>query len=217
MDYSRTGWNGNHPEYTTGPVGIAPDGCHPGWFRYNSSYRTEGDGRWTCPSSWHDLRVFQNGVGSPFENGEGLVAILTGPCILHSMMKQEIELSKYHSMTMEELGSYVSDYHKDVHGFRPRGDGLYANRDALVLIAEGLDAYMAARRSTFSGRESMRADGWVVLETDPELIQRSIWIAEERDAVHREATLEATDRGERVFWTESMAEAPSLRRQYGKE
>jgi len=131
------------------------------------------------------------------------------------MMKQEIELSKYQSMDLCELGSLASDYHKDVHGFRPRGDGLYANRDALIAILEGLDAYMASRRSTFAGREALRADGWVVLETDPELIQRSIWIAEERDAVHREVTLEATERGEQVFWTESMAEAPSLRRQYG--
>lgn len=122
------------------------------------------------------------------------------------MMKQEIELSKYQAMSMEELGSYVSDYHKDVHGFRPRGDGLYGNRDALILIAEGLDAYMAARRSTFSGRESMRAEGWYVLETDPVMIQRSIWIAEERDRVNREANGD--------WWKEDHAEAPRLRRQY---
>jgi hypothetical protein len=135
-----------------------------------------------------------------------MVAIHTGTCILHSMMKQEIELSKYQAMSMEELGSYVSDYHKDVHGFRPRGDGLYGNRDALILIAEGLDAYMAARRSTFSGRESMRAEGWYVLETDPVQIQRSIWIAEERDRVNREAN--------GGWWKEDHAEAPRLHRQY---
>lgn len=158
------------------------------------------------PARHPNLRALENGDGSPFENGEGLVAILTGPCILHSMLNKETNLSKYHSMTMEELGSYVSDYHKDVHGFRPRGDGLYGNRDALILIAEGLDAYMAARRSTFSGRESMRADGWYVLETDPVMIQRSIWIAEERDRVNREANGD--------WWKEDHAEAPRLRRQY---
>ena len=160
------------------------------------------------PARHPNLRALENGDGSPFENGEGLVAIHTGPCILHSMMKQETNLSKYHSMTMEELGSYVSDYHKDVHGFRPRGDGLYGNRDALILIAEGLDAYMAARRSTFSGRESMRADGWYVLETDPVMIQRSIWIAEERDRQRRE---EDETGG---YWSEAMAEAPNLIRRY---
>jgi hypothetical protein len=128
------------------------------------------------------------------------------------MMKQEIELSKYQAMSMEELGSYVSDYHKDVHGFRPRGEGLYANRDALIDILEGLDAYMASRRSTFAGRESMRADGWHVLETEPELIQQSIWLAEERDRERRE-------NGETGgYWSEAMvAEATNLRRQYGKE
>jgi hypothetical protein len=97
----------------------------------------------------------------------------------------ESQLTKYQSMDLCELGSLASDYHKDVHGFRPRGEGLYANRDALIDILEGLDAYMASRRSTFAGRESMRADGWHVLETDPELIQRSIWLAEERDRERR--------------------------------
>ena len=127
------------------------------------------------------------------------------------MLKTETNLSKYQSMTMEELGSYVSDYHKDVHGFRPRGDGLYANRDALIAILEGLDAYMASRRSTFAGREAMRAEGWHVLETEPELIQQSIWIAEERDRVNREAN--GYDAG--GFWTEAMSEAAMLRLRYG--
>lgn len=133
------------------------------------------------------------------------------------MNTTETQLSKYQSMDLNDLGCLASDYHKDVHGFRPRGEGLYANREALIDILEGLDAYMASRRSTFAGREALRADGWHVLETDPELIQRSIWIAEERDAVHREATVEATERGEQVFWTESMAEAPALRQAYGQE
>ncbi len=116
-------------------------------------------------------------------------------------------MSKYQSMDLCELGGYASDYHKDVHGFRPRGDGLYANREALIDIIEGLDAYMVSRRSTFAGRESMRADGWHVLETEPELIQRSIWIAEERDRDNREANGD--------WWKEDHAEAPRLRRQYG--
>jgi hypothetical protein len=157
----------------------------------------------------------------PFENGEGLVAIHTGTCMIHSMLKQETKLSKYQEMSMEELGSFVSDYHKDVHGFRPRSagwkhadgteltGGLYGNREALVAIAEGLDSYMEARRSTFAGRESMRADGWVVLETEPELIQHSIWLAQERDQVSRE-----TEGG---WWKESMSQAAFLRRQYGME
>lgn len=36
-------------------------------------------------------RVFQVRDGSPFENGEGLVAIRTGTCILHSMLKRDQE------------------------------------------------------------------------------------------------------------------------------
>lgn len=115
-------------------------------------------------------------------------------------------MSDYHSMDLCALGGYVSDYHKDVHGFRPRGEGLYSNRDALIAIAEGLDAYMASRRSTFGGREGLRAEGWYVLETEPESIQRSIWIAEERDRVNREAN--------GGWWKEDHAEAPRLRRQY---
>lgn len=117
-------------------------------------------------------------------------------------------MKTYQSMDLCELGGYVSDYHKEVHGFRPRGEGLYSNREALILIAEGLDAYMEARRSTFAGREGLRADGWYILETDPEMIQRSIWLAEERDRVRAEAD----DDG---YWSEAMAEAPNLRRRYG--
>ena len=147
-------------------------------------------------------------IHSPFENGEGLVAIRTGPCILHSMLKQETKLSKYQSMDLCELGSLASDYHKNVFGFRPRGDGLYANREALIAILEGLDDYMEARRSTFAGRESMRADGLVVLETEPELIQHSIWLAQERD---QEAARQEAGR------QESMSQAAFLRRQYGME
>ena len=151
-------------------------------------------------------------IHSPFENGEGLVAIHTGTCMIHSMLKQETKLSnereaQYQSMDLCELGSLASDYHKAVHGFRPCGDGLYANRDALIAILEGLDAYMEARRSTFAGRETMRADGWVVLETEPELIQHSIWLAQERDQVHRDS--------EGGWWKESMSESAFLRRQYG--
>lgn len=116
-------------------------------------------------------------------------------------------MKTYQSMDLCELGGYVSDYHKEIHGFRPRGEGLYASREALVDLAESLDRYMAARRETFAGRETMRAEGWLVLETDPELIQQSIWLAEERDRQRREADSD--------WWTEAQAEAPMLRNQYG--
>jgi len=126
-------------------------------------------------------------------------------------------MDKYQGWSLEELGSFASDYHKDVFGFRPRGAGLYSDRGALIRLIEDTEAYMEKRKSTFAGREGMRAEGWMILETDPELIQRSIWLAQERDATHRTLAEEATERGERVFWTESMAEEPIFRRAYGME
>ena len=36
-------------------------------------------------------RALENGNGSPFENGEGLVAILSGTCILHSIVNKDQE------------------------------------------------------------------------------------------------------------------------------
>jgi hypothetical protein len=42
---------------------------------------------------------------------------------------------------IDELGSIVSDYHKDLYGFRPRIPGLYEDKAGLVELAESLDRH----------------------------------------------------------------------------
>jgi hypothetical protein len=85
----------------------------------------------------------------------------------------------YEYWELDELGSYLSDFHKEIFGFRIRGID-WSSRAVLIAEIRSLDDYMDQKRSTFWGREELRADGWHVVETDPELIQRAAWLAEER-------------------------------------
>jgi hypothetical protein len=82
------------------------------------------------------------------------------------------------------LASYYSDYHKDVYGFRPRSVALcacdYNNRAELLLAKKMVEHeisrirdYMDEVKSTFEGRERLRADGWLIDETDPELAKKA--------------------------------------------
>ena len=90
-------------------------------------------------------------------------------------------MSKYELMDTDELGNYLSDYHKDTHGFRPRIEGLYQNRELMIKMLKDLDAYFVRMKETFSGREQLRSEGWSIPETDPDLIQQAKWLQEERD------------------------------------
>jgi len=61
----------------------------------------------------------------------------------------------------EELASWFSDYHKDVHGVRPRWVD-HTDRVAVIDGIQSLDRYMESMRSTPEGRAQLRADGWHV-------------------------------------------------------
>jgi prophage antirepressor-like protein len=98
-------------------------------------------------------------------------------------------MSKYDAMSTDELGCYLSDYYKDTYGYRPRYEGLYSNREAMIGMIESVDQYQEMMRSTFAGREELRCQGWLVDETDPELQKQAQWLADER--ARREAELEA--------------------------
>jgi hypothetical protein len=65
----------------------------------------------------------------------------------------------------EELASIYSDYHKDVHGVRPRGIPL-DNRGDLIEGLQGLDRYMDNMMVTPEGRARLRAEGWLIPEDD---------------------------------------------------
>jgi len=79
-------------------------------------------------------------------------------------------------LTVEELQSYLSDFHKDFYGFRPRG--IYTPnewRDPVVLtrainsIHDALDKM----KETPEGRAELRSQGWVVEETDFDVLEQA--------------------------------------------
>lgn len=63
----------------------------------------------------------------------------------------------------EELACYFSDYHKDVHGVRPRWID-HTDRVAIIDGIQALDRYMEMMKSTPQGRRALRDEGWVVEE-----------------------------------------------------
>ena len=68
---------------------------------------------------------------------------------------------EYPNYETEELASYFSDYHKDVHGVRPRWVD-HTDRVAVIDGLHALDRYMEQMRSTPAGRARLRAEGWDV-------------------------------------------------------
>ncbi len=89
-------------------------------------------------------------------------------------------MSSYDLMSTDELSSFYSDYFKDTHGFRPRFAYSTTRADYINLITE-LDNHFLRMKETFAGRETLREQGWVIPETDPEYIQRAEWLKQERD------------------------------------
>jgi hypothetical protein len=72
---------------------------------------------------------------------------------------------------VEELQGYFSDFHKDFHGWRPRGATPEQWRDRSWLEAQinGIHDALDAMKTTESGRAELRAAGWVI-EDEPEVI-----------------------------------------------
>ena len=77
-------------------------------------------------------------------------------------------MSDFDGMSVDELQSYFSDFHKDYYGFRPRFATPEQWRDRNWLI-ESIDAIhdaMDELKKTPEGRESLRAEGWVIDEKE---------------------------------------------------
>lgn len=60
------------------------------------------------------------------------------------------------------LQGYYSDFHKDLHGFRPRhhSEEEFNNPEKLKELIRGLHKYMDALKKTPEGRAQLKADGW---------------------------------------------------------
>jgi hypothetical protein len=91
--------------------------------------------------------------------------------------------------TVEELQSYLSDFHKDFFGFRPRyaTPEQWRSREYLEASINAIHNTMDTMKKTFSGREELRANGWIVDEAefediiDPE--EYANWSADQ-DAIY---------------------------------
>jgi hypothetical protein len=90
---------------------------------------------------------------------------------------------------VEQLQSYFSDFHKDFFGFRPRyaTPEQWRSREYLEAAINAIHNTMDNMKKTFSGREELRANGWVIDETefediiDPE--EYANWSADQ-DAIY---------------------------------
>ena len=75
-------------------------------------------------------------------------------------------------LSVDELQSYLSDFHKDYFGFRPRSatPEQWRSREYLEDSISAIHNDMDAKKLTFAGREELRAAGWVVDEPEPEIV-----------------------------------------------
>jgi hypothetical protein len=90
--------------------------------------------------------------------------------------------SDFADLSVEDLQGYYSDFHKDFHGWRPRGatPEQWRDRGFLVEQINGIHAAMDAMKATPQGRAELRRAGWVV-EDEPEAIdpaEYANWSAE---------------------------------------
>ena len=77
-------------------------------------------------------------------------------------------MSHFDDLTVDELQSYFSDFHKDYYGFRPRfaTPEQWRDREWLIESIDAIHDAMDERKKTPEGRASLRAEGWVIDEKE---------------------------------------------------
>ena len=72
--------------------------------------------------------------------------------------------SDFADLTVEDLQGYYSDFHKDFHGWRPRGATPEQWQDRAFLVAQinAIHDAMDAMKATPEGRAELRRAGWVI-------------------------------------------------------
>ena len=97
-------------------------------------------------------------------------------------------MNYFDTLSVEELQSYLSDFHKDYFGCRPRSAtrAQWDSREWLTTMINCIHGEIERMKLTFEGREELRINGWVVEETDPELTKHAKWLADERERKQQE-------------------------------
>jgi hypothetical protein len=74
-------------------------------------------------------------------------------------------LDKY---SVEELQGYFSDFHKDFYGHRPRfgTPEEWRSRGWLVVNIDAIHNAMDKMKESYSGREELRRQGWIIDEAE---------------------------------------------------
>lgn len=74
-------------------------------------------------------------------------------------------LDKY---SVEELQGYFSDFHKDFYGCRPRWgtEEQWRDRSWLVSNIDTIHNAMDTMKKSYSGREELRMQGWIIDEAE---------------------------------------------------
>ena len=83
-------------------------------------------------------------------------------------------------LTVTELQSYLSDFHKDFFGFRPRyaTPEQWRDREYLEASINAIHNQMDKMKETYQGRCELRASGWVVEETDFDVLKQAEELAD---------------------------------------
>jgi hypothetical protein len=78
-------------------------------------------------------------------------------------------------LSVEELQSYLSDFHKDFYGFRPRSatPEQWCDRAYLEASINAIHDTMDAMKETPAGRAELRANGWVIEESDFDVVEQA--------------------------------------------
>ena len=79
------------------------------------------------------------------------------------------------TLSVDDLQSYFSDFHKDFYGFRPRSATPKEWRSAEWLKARitAIHDVMDHMKTTPSGRAELRRQGWVVEESDFDMLEQA--------------------------------------------